>query len=110
MYYRLGKTLVERKHLHKHLYEVFPWECNLLEKENNLRQQDIVSLHLQKLVYLFVKLLVRVRHTSGRHGCCHITATCREDKRQFTAPVDTTGDSSEVTSLLPALLDEGHEM
>lgn len=82
MYYRLGKTLIERKHLHKHLYEVFPWVCNLLEKEKNLRQQDIVDLRVQKLFYLFVKLLVRVGHAPGRHGCSHIAATWREKRTQ----------------------------
>lgn len=71
---------MERKHLPKYLYEVFPWECNLLKKENNLYQEDIVGVHVQKLFYLFVKLLVRVGHTSGRHGCSHITATCREER------------------------------
>lgn len=103
---------MERKHLHKCLYEVFPWECDLLGKENNLRQQDIVGLHLTEAVLPLCQTPGQGQTYFGKAWLlphhCHLQRV--KDKRQFTPPVDTTDDSSEVTTLLPALLDEGHEM
>lgn len=80
-----------------------------MEKENNLSQQDIVGLHLGSC---FTSLS---NSWSGsdilREGMAAPTSLPpAESKGHFTAPADITDDSSEVTSLLPALLDEGHEM
>lgn len=56
---------MEEKHLHQEhgLYEVFPQKFNLLEKENNLQQQDIISLHL-------IKATLPLCQTPGQDQTC----------------------------------------